>query len=128
MKTNSRAFVNHVLLGLLVTIGFGGSVGLGTVWMRHQISTTANANRLLAAEYTRIERLIDEKKTIIETEQSPDKLRTLNAAMNLGLVDMTQIQVVHVTENTTDRIAARLYDVRDTDRAPAPIRFTVAHH
>ena len=128
MKKNSHAFVNHIILGLLVTIGFGGSVGLGTVWMRHQISTTANANRLLAAEYTRIERLIDEKKTIIETEQSPDKLRTLNTAMNLGLVDMTQIQVVHVTENTTDRIAARIYDVRETDRAPAPIRFTVAQH
>jgi hypothetical protein len=128
MKKNSHAFVNHVILGLLVTIGFGGTVGLGTVWMRHQISTTANANRVLAAEYTRIERLIDEKKTIIETEQSPDKLRTLNTAMNLGLVDMTQIQVVHVTENTTDRIAARIYDVRDTDRAPVPIRFTVAQH
>jgi hypothetical protein len=128
MKKNSHAFVNQLLLCLLVTIGFGGSIGLGTVWMRHQISTTANANRALAAEYARIERLIDEKKTIIETEQSPDKLRTLNATMNLGLVDMTKIEVVHVTESTTDRMAARLYDGRDTDRAPAAIRFVVAQH
>jgi hypothetical protein len=130
MKNTSHAFVNQLLLCLLVTIGFGGSIGLATVWMRHQISTTANANRVLAAEYSRIERLIDEKKTIIETEQSPDKLRALNVAMNLGLVEMSQIAVVHVTENTTDRMAARIYDVRDTDRAASvvPIRFTLAQH
>jgi hypothetical protein len=128
MKKNSHAFVNQLLLCLLVTIGFGGSIGLGTVWMRHQISTTANANRALAAEYARIERLIDEKKTLIETEQSPDKLRALNLTMNLGLVDMTRIEVVHVTESTTDRMAARLYEGRETDRAPLAVRFTLAQH
>lgn len=131
MKNNSRAFANQLLLGLLVTIAFGGSIGLGTVWMRLQISTTANANRALKADWERIERLIDEKKTIIETEQSPDKLRALNAAMRLGLVPMNEVNVVHVTDNTTDRLAARVAREDAGDRAgprPAPIAFKIAQH
>ncbi len=45
MKTNSSAFVHQLVLCLLVTFAVAGSTGLGTVWMRHQISTTANTNR-----------------------------------------------------------------------------------
>ncbi len=107
MKNNSSAFVHQIVLCVLVTFAVAGSTGLGTVWMRHQISTTANANRLLAGELARIERLIDEKKTIIETEQAPDKLRALNASMRLGLVPMNEVHVEHVTENTADRLAQR---------------------
>ena len=129
MKNNSQAFVNQLLVCLLVTIGFGGSIGLGTVWMRHQISVTATKNRELVAECAKIERLIDEKKTVIETEQAPDKLRTLNTAMSLGLVPMNEVHIVHVTESTTDRLVARANHYRDTDRAaatPTPITLRFA--
>lgn len=119
MKTNSSAFVHQLVLCLLVTFAVAGSTGLGTVWMRHQISTTANTNRLLAAELTRIERLIDEKKTLIETEQAPEKLRALNTGMRLGLVPMSEVHVEHVTENTADRLAQRAGSFLDTDRAAA---------
>jgi len=119
MKTNSSAFVHQLVLCVLVTFAVAGSTGLGTVWMRHQISTTANTNRLLAAELTRIERLIDEKKTLIETEQAPEKLRTLNTGMRLGLVPMSEVHVEHVTENTADRLAQRAGRFLDTDRAAA---------
>jgi len=47
-----------VLVCLLVTVGCGGSIGLGTVWMRHQISLTANSNRFLATHLTEVERQI----------------------------------------------------------------------
>ncbi len=127
MKKNSSAFVNQLVVCLLVTFTVVGATGLGTVWMRHQISTTANANRLLAAELVRIERLIDEKRTIIEMEQAPDKLRALNTAMGLGLVPWSQVHVEHVTENPTDRLARRSGGGLDTDRGvPSPavsIRF-----
>lgn len=119
MKTNSSAFVHQLVLCLLVTFAVAGSTGLGTVWMRHQISTTANTNRLLAAELTRIERLIDEKKTMIETEQAPEKLRALNTGMRLGLVPMSEVHVEHVTENTADRLARRAGRFLETDRAAA---------
>lgn len=128
MKNSSHAFVNQLLVCLLVTIGFGGSLGLGTVWMRHQISTTANANRALKAEWERVERLIDEKKTVVETEQAPDKLRQLNAAMRLGLVPMSEVSIVHVTDNTTDRLAARASRDDRTDARSAPVAFRVAQH
>ncbi len=114
MKTDSAAFVNQLLACLLVTICVGGSIGLGTVWMRHQISVTAKANRDLTAAIARVERLIDEKKTILETEQAPDKLRGLNLALRLGLVPMNQIPVEHVTENVVERMARR------SNRSPFP--------
>lgn len=129
MKTNSSAFVHQLVLCLLVTFAVAGSTGLGTVWMRHQISTTANTNRLLAAELTRIERLIDEKKTLIETEQAPEKLRALNTGMRLGLVPMSEVHVEHVTENTADRLAQRAGHFLDPDRAaskpPVSIQFAL---
>ena len=122
MKNNSRAFANHVMLCLLVTLGCGGSIGLGTVWMRHQISTTANAHRTLKAECERLERLIDGKKTVIETEQAPDKLRDLNVVLGLGLVPMNEVLVELVTENTADRLAAKAGADASTDRDDGPDR------
>ena len=124
MKSSSPVLVNQIMLCLLVTIGFGGSIGLGTVWMRHQISITANANRALKAECERIERLIDSKKTVIETEQAPDKLRDLNASFRLGLVPMNEVVVEHVTANTADRLAAKAGTELLTDRTDLPARGT----
>lgn len=128
MKNDSAAFVNQLLICLLVTISFAGSIGLGTVWMRHQISVTAKRNRDLAAEVARLERLIDERKTILETEQAPDKLRGLNAALRLGLVPMNEIPVLHVTENVVERMARRANRDLFTDAGarPAPITFRIA--
>ena len=107
MKNNSRAFVNQLLLGLLVSISLCGTIGLGTVWMRHRNSTTAHANRALVAEIDRLTRLISEKTTVIESELSPDKLRALNASMHLGLVPINEVPVELVTANTLERLVQR---------------------
>lgn len=122
MKNNSSAFANQLLICLLVTICIGGSIGVGTVWIRHQISTTAKSNRELAAEIARLERLIDEQKTRLETEQTPDKLRGLNATLRLGLVPMSEIPVLHVTENVAERMARRANGDLFTDAAARPAR------
>ena len=107
MRKDTSAFVNQLLVWFIVTIGLGGSAGLVTVWMRQQISATAKANRDLAAQIARYDRLIDETRTQIETEQASDKLRHLNTALGLGLVPMNQIPVVHVTDNVVERLARR---------------------
>ena len=60
MKQNSQAFVNQIVVCLLVTICLGGSVGLGTVYMRHQISSTANVNRQLTTEIAELRRLMQQ--------------------------------------------------------------------
>ena len=107
MKKNSSAFINQIVVFVLVTFCFGGSVGLGTVWMRHQISTTANANRALAAQIVEVERRIAETRTLVESEQSPELLRQRNDQWRLGLVPVTEAQKVHVMEDPVRRLAAR---------------------
>ena len=126
MRKDTSAFVNQLLVWLLVTIGLGGSAGLVTVWMRHQISATAKANRDLAAQLARYDRLIDETRTQIETEQASDKLRHLNTALGLGLVPMNQIPVVHVTDNVVERLARRANaGVLSDGPAAAPVRVSL---
>lgn len=125
MKNNSHAFVNQLFVCLLVTICCGGSIGLGTVWMRHQISVTANANRALAARLADFERHIAETKTLVERAQRPDELRRLNAEFRLGLVPVGEAQVMHVTEDPVRRLAARANRGLFGD-APAPVTLTIA--
>jgi hypothetical protein len=92
---------------VLVTICFGGSVGLGTVWLRHQISMTANTNRALAAQIVEIERRIAETRTLVESEQSPELLRQRNHRWRLGLVPVSEGQKIHVPEDPVRRLAAK---------------------
>jgi hypothetical protein len=94
MKTHdTRAFANQLLICLLVTIGFGGSVGLGTVWMRHRISALANANRLLLADIANIERSISRVDADTALEQDSERLRLRNDEWHLGLVPPNDPQV-----------------------------------
>jgi hypothetical protein len=108
MKTSStQAFVNHLLVYTLVLIGLGGSVGLGTVWLRHQISLTANATKVLDARIADLERRIEETTTAIETERDPQVLLRRNAEWKLGLVAPQPDQVVRVSEDSALRLAAK---------------------
>lgn len=108
MKLSSnRAFAHQMMVGLLVTLGFGGTVGLGTVWMRHRVSVLADTNRDLEQRYHEIERRIDDVSAQVESALSPDVLRTQNAEMHLGLVELTQAQVNLVPVDPIPRLVAR---------------------
>jgi hypothetical protein len=128
MKRNSQAFVNQLVVCLLVTMTLGGSTGLGIVWMRHQNSVTAKANTALIARIAEVQRKTDELTTLIETEQRPELLRRLNTEMRLGLVPMHEVVVVPVAENVVDRMVERanrnLY--REAGDAPAPVTLRIA--
>jgi len=52
-KTGNHAFVNQLLIYTLVMIGFSGSVGMGAVWLRHQISVTANRTKQIEGAHRR---------------------------------------------------------------------------
>ena len=81
MKTSSSsAFVNQVLIHSLVAIGAGGSIGLGSVWMRHQISLTANANRAIEAKLAEVGRHGEEMRTAIAEAQDVSVLLRRNEA------------------------------------------------
>jgi hypothetical protein len=107
MRQNNHAFANQLLICLLVSFGFGGSIGLGTVYLRHQITVTAKANRSLQASIAELRRKIDATTTAIETEQGYDSLNRRNTEWSLGLVPATDAQVVRVTEDPVQRLIRR---------------------
>lgn len=103
MKNNSRAFVNQIVVCLILTIGLGGGVGLGVVWVRHQISTTANSIRKLAAEKAEVDRLITEKTAAIASAQRPDLLRKSNDDLRLGLVPLSDVPIINESSDVAIR-------------------------
>jgi hypothetical protein len=129
MKNNSQAFVNQLLVCLLVTMTFGGTLGLGTVWIRHQISVTAKANRALLAEISEVNRKSDDIEAHIRSEQRPELLRRLNLDFRLGLAPMNEVPVVHVTDNVTRRMVERANRWSYPEEGGLePITFKIAQH
>jgi hypothetical protein len=128
MKNNSHAFINQLLVCLLVTFCFSGSIGLGTVWMRHQISLIANSNKALELRIAEVERHLAETATFIETEQSNDVLRRRNLELRLGLVPPQETQLVRLTERPDHHLAAKANRGLFDDRALSPptLKFALA--
>lgn len=127
MKKTSHAFVNQIVVYLLVTIFCSGSIGIGTVWMRQQISRTANTNRRLEASLKEINRRIDGTTAFIAAEQTQEVLLRRNTEWNLGLVPVSDAQVMHVADDTVGRMVSRANRslLGETDRA-APVAFKFA--
>jgi hypothetical protein len=105
--SSSHGFVNQLVVYTLVMIGFSGSIGLGTVWMRHQISVTANSTKLLESRIAEVERHLVEASTAAETERDPSILLRRNEQWQLGLVAPDRTQIVHVAEDPVMRLAAK---------------------
>ncbi|MGA3006892.1 MAG: hypothetical protein ABSE59_03270 [Opitutaceae bacterium] len=106
-KSSSQAFINQVLIGTLVMICLSGSLGFGTVWLRHQISLTADHNKQLESRLAEIERHIDETTAAVAAEQSPDALLRRNTEWRLGLVPPSEPQVVRVPNDVEQRLTAK---------------------
>ena len=106
-KTSSHAYVNQLLVYTLVMICFSGSIGLGTVWMRHQISLTANATKVLDARIAELDRHLNETKAVLEAEQDPAVLKQRNAEWHLGLVQPNPEQIVRLPGDPGMRLAAK---------------------
>lgn len=129
MKNNSQAFVNQLLVCLLVTMTFGGSLGLGIVWVRHQISMTAKMNRALLAETDEVNRRSDDLETQIRSQMAPELLRELNLEFRLGLVFMNEVPTVHITDNVNQRMVERANRWLNPERVGLePVTFRVAQH
>jgi DNA-binding GntR family transcriptional regulator len=127
MKKTSGAFVNQIVLWLILTIGLGGGVGLGVVWMRHKISTTANNVRKLAAERAEVDRLISEKSAFIASEQRPDLLRKLNDEFHLGLVPMSDVTMFNESSEGAIRGLVQR-STRDLMERPPSVTLKLAQH
>jgi hypothetical protein len=129
-KTDTNAFVNQLLVYTLVMICFSGSIGLGTVWLRHQISITANHTKQLEQRIAETERHMAELNTQITEEQSIDVLTRRNVEWHLGLVLPKEPQVVRVSDSVERRLAARnnAEVFAAEPNAAAPVRFRIVNN
>lgn len=124
-KTHSQAFVNQFIIYALVAVSCSASIGLGTVWMRHQISLAANANKALEVSIADVERRIEETDAAISAEQDPAVLNRRNSEWNLGLVPPDETQVRRVTEDPVKRLAA-VQNSKLFGEGPATVTLRVA--
>jgi hypothetical protein len=103
----AHAFVNRLIGLTLLLLVFSGSLGLGAVWMRQEISQAANRGRLLEVKMADVERRLDEVNAQVAVAVNPDVLLQQNQTMRLGLVSPRELQVVRVGESPELRLAAK---------------------
>ena len=127
MKNSSaHGFVNHLLVYALLGIGLSGTAGVAAVWMRQQISFTANANKALEARIADLTRRCNETNAAIAAEQDPSVLLRRNTAWSLGLVPPRDDQVQHVADDPVMRLAAKRNSGLYRDTGAAAVTFRVA--
>ena len=124
-KAGAGAFVSQFLVYALVAIFCSASIGLGTVWMRHQISVAANANKGLESKIADLERRIEETDAAISAEQDPAVLNRRNSEWRLGLVPPAETQVRRISEDPVTRLAA-LHNRTLFGERPATVSLRVA--
>ncbi len=103
----ANTLVNRVIFLTLLLLVFSGSIGLGAVWMRQEISQAANESRLLHARLADIERRLDEVNAQVAAAVNPDALLKQNQSMRLALAAPREIQVVRIGESPEMRLAAK---------------------
>ena len=95
------------MLYLLLLTGLNGAVWMGTVWMRHQISETAEFTKQTESKLVAVERRLAETTARLASEQSPQTLESKNHELQLGLVRPAELRIVRVAESPERRLAAK---------------------
>jgi hypothetical protein len=126
MNTSARsAFANHLLIYTLVAIGFGGTIGVGTVWMQHEIALVAKANKEIEASIQDCERKSEQLTTEIAEEQDVSVLLERNTRWKLGLVPPSQDNKHDVDEDPVAWMARKhnreLFTDLGVGGSPAPV-------
>jgi hypothetical protein len=103
----TRAFISPMLAYSLVAIAVTGSVGLGTVWTRQQISLVANENKALVAHIADFNRRCEETTAEIAAAQDPATLQARNQEWRLGLVLPSEGQMHPVAIDPETRLARK---------------------
>jgi len=103
----ARAFVSQLMSLTLILLVFSGSLGLGAVWVRQEISGAANRSHVIENRIADVERRLDEVNAEVAQALNPQALLQRNATMRLGLSNPREIQVVRVGESVELRLAAK---------------------
>ncbi len=99
--------INRIIALTLLLLVFTGTLGLGAVWMRQEISSTANFSRTLEDKLTGVERRLDEVNAEVAAAVNPDALLQQNNFMHLTLASPRELQVVRVAGSAELRLAAK---------------------
>ncbi|MBX7121286.1 MAG: hypothetical protein K1X42_04090 [Opitutaceae bacterium] len=119
-KSENHAFINQLLIYTLCMICFSGGIGLGTVWLRHQISDTANVVRRLESQVVETERRLADTHIQVAREETFENLARRNAEWKLGLVAPVEAQVRRVLGSPERRLTIlRNRDLYNRDSAVA---------
>lgn len=102
-----HTLVNKIVALTLCLLVFSGTLGLGAVWARQEIYSTANRSRVVELRIAEIERHLDEVNAEVAAALHPAALLRQNEAMRLGLVAPREVQVVRVDESPELRLAAK---------------------
>jgi hypothetical protein len=100
--------INRLIALSLLLLLFSGSLGLGAVWVRQEISQTANRSRALVTKIADVERRLEAVNTAIAVDGTANALRERNEVMRLGLALPKESQVVRVDGSPELRLLARL--------------------
>jgi hypothetical protein len=103
----AHSLVNRLIALTLLLLVFAGSLGLGAVWFRQEISQTANRSRSLENKLADVERRLDEVNAQVAAAVNPDTLLRQNEVMRLGLAAPREIQVRRVAGSAELRLAAK---------------------
>jgi outer membrane murein-binding lipoprotein Lpp len=106
-QSTTRAFVSPMLVYSLVAIAVTGSIGLGTVWTRQQISFVANDNKALVSHLADLNRRCEETTAEIAAAQDPATLQERNRDWHLGLVPPSEGQMHPVAADPETRLARK---------------------
>jgi hypothetical protein len=124
-SASSRAFVNSLVVYSLVAIGCTGSVGLGMVWSRHELSMLARDNKQLSTQISTLDRQSQETLAEIAAQQDPVALLASNERWHLGLVPPDPDHLEHMTTDPEIYLASKRNRGLFEDRV-APVTFRVA--
>lgn len=103
----AHSLVNRLIALTLLLLVFAGSLGLGAVWFRQEISQAANRSRSLEGRIADVERRLDEVNAQVAAAVNPDTLLRQNEAMRLGLAAPREIQVWRLAGSAELRLASK---------------------
>ena len=103
----AASLVNRIIAMILTLLVLSGTLGLGAVWMRQEISQTANRSRAFEGRITDVERRLDEVNAQVAAALNPDSLLRQNQFMNLALATPREVQVNRVAESAELRLATK---------------------
>lgn len=120
-----NALVNKIVALTLCLLVFSGTLGLGAVWVRQEIFSTANRSNALESKLADVERRLDEVDAGVAIALNPASLLRCNETMRLGLVAPTEVQVRRTRGSPAARLALKrnekIFSLSTTARNSGPV-------